>query len=74
MNRFGDEGPALTVIRRATAMPSKPRKPKKKFRAATEVRRQAREVIGTPPPTRVEPNRRRKPPKHKKRLEEEVER
>jgi len=55
-------------------MPSKPRKPKKKFRAATEARRQARALIGTPPPTRVEQNRRRKPPKHKKRLEEVVER
>ena len=51
-------------------MPSKPRKPKKKFRAATEARRQARALIGTPPPTRVEQNRRRKPPKHKKKLEE----
>ena len=49
-------------------MPSKPRKPKKKFRAATEARRQARALIGTPPPTRVEQNRKRKPPKHKKKL------
>ena len=50
-------------------MPSKPRKPKKRFRAATEARRQARALIGTPPSTRVEQNRRRKPPpQHKKKM------
>jgi hypothetical protein len=48
------------------------KKPKKKFRAATEARRQARELIGTPPPTRVEPDRRRKRPKHKKKAIEET--
>ncbi len=44
---------------------------KKPFRAATEARRQARELQGTPPPTRVIPDKRRKPPKHKKDLLEE---
>jgi hypothetical protein len=53
-------------------MPSKAKKPKKKFRAATEVRRQSRALLGTPPPTRVEPDRRRKPPKHKKSLAAEI--
>ena len=49
------------------------RKPKKKtFRAATEVRRQARELQGAPPPTRVIPDKRRKPPKHRKELLEET--
>ena len=46
------------------------KKRKKTFSAGKEVRRQARERLGTPPATRVEPNRRRKPPKHKKRSEE----
>jgi hypothetical protein len=51
---------------------SRKKSPKKKiFSAATEVRRQARELQGTPPPTRVIPNKRHKPPKHKKKLEEE---
>ena len=65
------EGSAFAVILRDQFMPSKLRKPKKKFRAATEARRQARALIGSPPPTRVEKDRRRKPPKHKKRLIEE---
>ncbi|MGH9786542.1 MAG: hypothetical protein ACRD88_20420 [Terriglobia bacterium] len=50
-------------------MPRKrPRKKLKKFSAATEVRRQARELVGAPPPTQVIPDKRRKPPKHKKSL------
>jgi hypothetical protein len=53
-------------------MPSKPRKPKKQFRAAAEARRRARATLGSPPATRVLPDRRRKPPKHKKKLEEEL--
>ena len=47
-------------------MPSKPKRPKK-FSAPKETRRQAREVLGTPRPTRVEQDVRRKPPKHKKK-------
>lgn len=51
-------------------MPS--RKKPSKFQKASETRRLARERLGTPPPARVIPNRRRKPPKHKKLwLEEE---
>ena len=59
-------------IRFRQSMPSKPKKPKRQFRASTEVRRQARALLGTPPATRVEQDRRRKPPKHRKKLEEEL--
>ena len=51
---------------------SRKKSPKKKtFSAATEVRRQARELVGAPPPTRVIPDKRSKPPKHKQRGGEE---
>jgi len=52
-----------------------PRKPPKKelFEGWKEVKRQARERIGTPPPTRRDENPRRKLPKHKKREREEAE-
>lgn len=46
------------------------RKRPKKFSAAKEVRRQARTLIGAPPPTRVLGDKRRKPPKHKKKMVE----
>jgi hypothetical protein len=39
---------------------------KKKFTAANEARRLAREVAGPPPVERVIPDKRLKPPKHKK--------
>jgi hypothetical protein len=39
---------------------------KKKFTAATEARRLAREVAGAPPVERVIQDKRLKPPKHKK--------
>lgn len=45
--------------------PSKPRKPKP-FRAAKEVKRQARLQVGAPPPTQRLEDRKLKPPKHKK--------
>lgn len=51
-------------------MPSKPRKPKP-FRAASAVKAVAREVIGTPPPTRTQPadkKRKMKSEKHKPTL------
>jgi hypothetical protein len=52
---------------------SSKKSPKKKpFSAAAEARRQARELLGTPPPTRVIPNKRHKPPKHKKESLEEM--
>jgi hypothetical protein len=50
------------------AMPSKKRKTK--FTAAKEARRRARLAAGTPPMERVMADKRRKPPKHKKPLEE----
>jgi hypothetical protein len=49
-------------------MPSKKRK--KKFTAAKEARRRARLAAGTPPTERVIPDKRRKPAKHKKALED----
>jgi hypothetical protein len=53
--------------------PRKPRKPKP-FRAAKEVKRQARIRVGSPPPVERHESRKRKPPKHKKQdWEHEVE-
>lgn len=49
-------------------MPSKKRKTK--FTAAKEARRRARLAAGTPPVGRVIADKRRKPPKHKKALED----
>jgi hypothetical protein len=43
------------------------RKPTK-FSAATEARRRAREASGPPPAERIIPDKRLKPPKHKKKL------
>ncbi|HKD86236.1 MAG TPA: hypothetical protein VKB58_15915 [Terriglobales bacterium] len=51
-------------------MPSKSRKPKP-FRAASAVKAVARKVIGTPPPTRTQPDnkkRKQKSEKHKPTL------
>jgi len=44
---------------------------KQKFEKGTEARRIAREQAGTPPAARVIPDRRRKPPKHKKAVLDE---
>lgn len=49
-------------------MPGKKRK--RKFTAAKEARRRARLAAGTPPGERVIPDKRRKPLKHKKSLED----
>jgi len=49
------------------------KKRKKKFTAATEARRRAREVAGAPPAKRVIANKLRKPAKHKKPLADEAE-
>jgi hypothetical protein len=49
------------------------RKRKKKFTAANEARRRAREVVGAPPAKRVIANKLRKPPKHKKPVADEAE-
>ncbi len=47
------------------------KKHRKKYSAGKEVRRRARELAGLPPAERVIPDRRRKPPKHKKELIEQ---
>jgi hypothetical protein len=44
---------------------------KKEFGAVEKVRLRAREVIGSPPPTRAVPAKKRKPPKHKQKLLEQ---
>lgn len=49
------------------------RRRKKKFTAAKEAKRVAREVVGRPPAGRVIANKRGKPPKHKKPLSDETE-
>ena len=46
------------------------KKRKTKFTAAKEARRRARLAAGTPPTERVIPDKRRKPVKHKKALED----
>jgi hypothetical protein len=43
----------------------------RKFTAAGEARRRARELAGSPPAARVIPDKRLKPPKHKKKLVED---
>ena len=43
----------------------------KKFTAGNEARRRARELAGPPPAARVIPDKRLKPPKHKKKLIDE---
>ena len=50
-----------------------PKRRKKRFTAAKEAKRVAREVVGRPPAERVIANKRHKPPKHKKPLIEEAE-
>ena len=45
----------------------------KKFIASKEARRQAREIAGPPPAVRVIPDKRLKPPKHKKHVLEDNE-
>ena len=61
-----------TAIEFIPMSPSKPPK-KEPFKGWKEVKRQARERAGQPPPTRREESPRNKPPKHKKRELEEVE-
>ena len=59
------------VEEKEPAMARKKRKPT--FTAAKEARRRARLAAGTPPSERVIPDKRRKPPKHKKALDEAAE-
>ncbi len=63
------EEPRQTELQYETAMPRKKGPPK--FTAANEARRRARETVGAPPTERVIPDKRRKPPKHKKLPAEE---
>ncbi|MGH9714688.1 MAG: hypothetical protein ACRD5M_15445 [Candidatus Acidiferrales bacterium] len=44
------------------------RKKKSRVRVEKEARRRARLGIGMPPPARAIPNKRDRPPKHKKRI------
>jgi len=46
---------------------------RRKFTAGKEARRSARTLIGQPPPERVIPDKRGKPPKHKKSMLERLE-
>lgn len=57
-NEEKDRGPAMARKKR-----------KLKFTAAKEAKRRARLAAGTPPAARVIPDKRRKPPKHKPKLE-----
>jgi len=50
-----------------------PKRPLKKFKASREARRIARETLGNPPAEKVIPDKRRKPPKHKKPARELIE-
>lgn len=50
---------------------SKSKSKPKKFTAAREARRRARDLAGSPPAARVIPDKRLKPTKHKKKLLEE---
>jgi hypothetical protein len=49
------------------------KKPQKKFRSVEAVKALARERIGTPPTSKVVPNRKRMPDKHKPTLEQMLE-
>jgi hypothetical protein len=60
---------AQLALEYQSAMAAKKRKPK--FTAAKEAKRQAREAAGSPPAGRVIADKRRKPQKHRKPLQEE---
>lgn len=47
------------------------KKSRGKFSAVKEARRRARQAVGLPPAERVIPDKRRKPPKHKKKIIED---
>jgi len=51
-----------------------PRKKKRKtFRAVTAVKELARERVGSPPPEKIVPNKKKRPEKHKPTLEKLLE-
>ncbi len=59
--------------RQAGQLKLAPTRPRKRIDVGKEARRRARERAGAPPAERVIPDKRRKPPKHKKReLEREL--
>jgi len=45
------------------------RKKRKRFEAVTAVKELARERVGSPPPEKIVPNKRKRPEKHKPTLE-----
>jgi hypothetical protein len=53
---------------------AKSKRKSSKFTAAREARRRAREMAGPPPAQRVIPDKRLKPPKHRRNLIEEGDR
>ena len=55
-------------FRQITAALMAKAKKQKSFSAPKQARKRSREVLGAPPATRVIPDRRDKPPKHKKPL------
>ncbi len=65
------EGVLACALIAGLRVPMARSKSRKKFTAAKEARRRARELAGTPPAARVIPDKRRKPPKHKKELIEQ---
>jgi len=49
------------------------RKKRREFRAGVEARRRARQAAGLPPAEKIVPDKRKKPPRHRKKwLEAEV--
>ena len=71
-----DKDGTLAKIRRCVLVRNmaKNKRKLKKFTAGTEARRRARDVAGPPPAERIIPDKRLKPPKHKKDLLEDTNR
>jgi len=55
-----------TWMRQALPMPR--RKKRKTFKAVTAVKELARERVGSPPPGKIVPNKKKRPEKHKPTL------
>ncbi len=67
----GSEDPGYKFRRFTRTLAKK--KSRRKYSAAKEARRRARELAGQPPAQRVLRDKRRKPPKHKKQwIEQEL--
>jgi len=69
----GDKDGTLDNIQRfgVVAIMAKSKRKPSKFTAGREARRRARQAAGPPPAERVIPDKRLKPPKHKKNLLED---